>query len=214
MTSASPLSDYDYLIKICVVGDSQVGKSCLIQRYTNDIFPETLAATIGVDFFFHNVEVDGKRVKIQVWDTAGQERFQSISQSYYRGAHAVLYVYDMADAESAANLEQWHDRVTRVAKDDITCSVMGNKSDLKHKSEAITAAKDFATKHGLQHDTVSAKTAVNVERAFMELAESCLKVALAREAKHPKSSPGRPLMAPLLSNTSRSASWLSMCTIL
>jgi len=167
-------NDYDYLVKLCAVGDSQVGKSSIIQRFANGIFPEFHGPTIGVDFFFRTVEMKGKQVKIQVWDTAGQERFQSITQSYYRGAHGIIFVYDLTDVVSAQSLSRWYEDVKKSARSDIKCIVVGNKADIKKSDDALDIATEFASRHRLAHVVVSAKTADNVSKAFLNLAEDCL----------------------------------------
>jgi Ras-related protein Rab-1A len=88
-------TEYDYLFKIVIIGNSAVGKSSLLMRFTDDSFSETHLATIGVDFRFRTLEIDGKIAKLQIWDTAGQERFRTITSAYYKGADAVIMVYDI-----------------------------------------------------------------------------------------------------------------------
>lgn len=91
--------NYKFLFKVVLVGNAGVGKTCLVRRFTQGLFPKGQGATIGVDFMIKTVEVEGKNgrelVKLQIWDTAGQERFRSITQSYYRSAHALILVYDI-----------------------------------------------------------------------------------------------------------------------
>ncbi|KAK1071653.1 ras GTPase, partial [Friedmanniomyces endolithicus] len=94
---------YDYLFKLLLIGDSGVGKSCLLLRFADDTYTESYISTIGVDFKIRTIELDGKTVKLQIWDTAGQERFRTITSSYYRGAHCICVVYDVTDMDSFNN---------------------------------------------------------------------------------------------------------------
>merc|ERR1719369_136578 len=97
----------DYSFKILLVGDSGVGKSCLLLRYTDDTYSESYTSTIGLDFMMKTVEVDGKTCKLQIWDTAGQERFKTTTASFYRGAHGIIIVYDVTNNETFENIRQW-----------------------------------------------------------------------------------------------------------
>ena len=97
----------DYLFKYLVIGNSGVGKSCLLIRFTDDTWSDSYVTTIGVDFKIKTLDVDGKSVKLQIWDTAGQERFRNIISSYYRGAQGIMLVYDITDLESFQNLNSY-----------------------------------------------------------------------------------------------------------
>ena len=94
-------------IKLLMIGDSGVGKTCLLLRYANDSFSPTFITTIGIDFKIKNVDIDGTRIKLQIWDTAGQERFQSLGVSFYRGADCCVLVYDVTKANTFENLDHW-----------------------------------------------------------------------------------------------------------
>uniref|UniRef100_D3TPF8 GTPase Rab30 n=1 Tax=Glossina morsitans morsitans TaxID=37546 RepID=D3TPF8_GLOMM len=101
------MEDYKFLFKIVLVGNAGVGKTCLVRRFTQGLFPPGQGATIGVDFMIKTVEVDGDKIKLQIWDTAGQERFRSITQSYYRSAHALILVYDISCQPTFDCLPDW-----------------------------------------------------------------------------------------------------------
>ena len=98
------MEDYKYLFKVVLVGNAGVGKTCLVRRFTQGMFPPGQGATIGVDFMIKTVEVEGEKIKLQIWDTAGQERFRTITTAYYRGAMGIMLVYDITNASSFDNL--------------------------------------------------------------------------------------------------------------
>jgi len=119
MTSTARQPAYDYLIKLLMIGDSGVGKSCLLLRFSDDSFTTSFITTIGIDFKIKAVEIDGKRVKLQIWDTAGQERFRTITTAYYRGAMGILLVYDITDEQSFLNIRNWIRNIEQHATDSV-----------------------------------------------------------------------------------------------
>jgi len=163
--------EYDYLFKLLLIGDSGVGKSCLLLRFADDTYTESYISTIGVDFKIRTIEQDGKTIKLQIWDTAGQERFRTITSSYYRGAHGIIVVYDVTDIESFNNVKQWLHEIDRYACENVNKLLVGNKSDLTTKRAVTTEqAKEFADSLGIEFLETSAKTATNVEQAFTTMA--------------------------------------------
>ncbi|XP_042405828.1 GTP-binding protein YPTM2 isoform X1 [Zingiber officinale] len=160
----------DYLFKLLLIGDSGVGKSCLLLRFADDSYLESYISTIGVDFKIRTVEQDGKTIKLQIWDTAGQERFRTITSSYYRGAHGIIVVYDVTDQESFNNVKTWLNEIDRYASDNVNKLLVGNKSDLTaNKVVSYETAKAFADEIGIPFIETSAKNATNVEQAFMAM---------------------------------------------
>jgi len=162
--------EYDYLFKLLLIGDSGVGKSCLLLRFADDTYTETYISTIGVDFKIRTIDVDGKLIKLQIWDTAGQERFRTITSSYYRGAHGIIVVYDVTDDESFTAVARWMTEIERFAGERVNKMLVGNKSDLESKRLVqYVQAKEFADNHDIPFFETSAKNNENVEEAFINL---------------------------------------------
>lgn len=164
-------AEYDYLFKLLLIGDSGVGKSCLLLRFADHTYTESYISTIGVDFKIRTIELDGKTIKLQIWDTAGQERFRTITSSYYRGAHGIIVVYDVTDTESFNNVKQWLNEIDRYACEGVNKLLVGNKCDLVSKKAVnYETAKALADKLDIPFLETSAKAATNVEKAFLTMA--------------------------------------------
>lgn len=163
---------YDYMFKYIIIGDTGVGKSCLLLQFTDKRFRTDHDLTIGVEFGARLISIDGKAIKLQIWDTAGQESFKSITRSYYRGAIGALLVYDVTRRETFNHLEHWLREAKEHDRDDrMVIMLIGNKSDLVNQREVSEEeGKKFAQEHGLHFIETSAKTAVNVEQAFINTA--------------------------------------------
>ncbi|KIK03969.1 hypothetical protein K443DRAFT_676291 [Laccaria amethystina LaAM-08-1] len=163
-------SNYDYLFKVVLIGDSGVGKSNLLSRFTRNEFNLESKSTIGVEFATRSINVDGKTVKAQIWDTAGQERYRAITSAYYRGAVGALLVYDIAKHATYVNVTRWLKELRDHADSNIVIMLVGNKSDLKHLRAVTTdEAKAFSTENGLSFIETSALDASNVEGAFQTI---------------------------------------------
>ncbi|CAG0895772.1 unnamed protein product [Cyprideis torosa] len=162
--------EYDYLFKVVLIGDSGVGKSNLLSRFTRNEFNLESKSTIGVEFATRSIQVDGKTVKAQIWDTAGQERYRAITSAYYRGAVGALLVYDIAKHITYENVERWLRELRDHADQNIVIMLVGNKSDLRHlRSVPPEEAKSFAEKQGLSFIETSALDSTNVEEAFVNI---------------------------------------------
>ncbi|KAL6513200.1 Ras-related protein rabd1 [Orobanche gracilis] len=169
-------NEYDYLFKLLLIGDSSVGKSCLLLRFADDSYVDSYISTIGVDFKIRTVELDGKTIKLQIWDTAGQERFRTITSSYYRGAHGIIIIYDVTEMESFNNVKQWLDEIGRYASDSVCKLLVGNKCDLADSKVVDTqTAKAFADELGIPFLETSAKDSINVEQAFLTMSREIKK---------------------------------------
>uniref|UniRef100_A0A8C0UVD8 Ras-related protein Rab-25 n=1 Tax=Cyanistes caeruleus TaxID=156563 RepID=A0A8C0UVD8_CYACU len=159
--------EYDYLFKVVLIGDSGVGKSNLLSRFTRNEFNLESKSTIGVEFATRSIQVDNKTVKAQIWDTAGQERYRAITSAYYRGAVGALLVYDIAKYLTYENAERWLKELQDHADANIVIMLVGNKSDLRHLRAVPTdEARSFAEKNGLSFLETSALDSTNVETAF------------------------------------------------
>jgi len=162
--------DYDVLLRMIVIGDSGVGKSCMLLRFVDNTFTSSFIATVGVDFRVRTIQLDGRTIKLQLWDTSGAERFRNITASYYRGAQGVVVVYDVTSAESFANVRSWLRDVERFADDRAVKLLVGNKSDLALlRQVSAEDAQTFADAHGMQLLETSAKQGASVDAAFSSL---------------------------------------------
>jgi len=164
---------YDYLIKLLLIGDSGVGKSCLLLRYSDDSFTSSFITTIGIDFKIKSILLDDKKVKLQIWDTAGQERFRTITTAYYRGAMGILLVYDVGDQNSFNNVVNWMRQIDEHAAENVNRVLIGNKCDVDASQRQVTheMGRSLADEYGIRFFETSAKNSINVEEAFMCMAK-------------------------------------------
>lgn len=154
-------------LKILIIGEGGVGKSCLLLRYTDDKFTETFMPTIGVDFKTKCINIEGSTVKLQVWDTAGQEKFRAITKAYFRGAHGILVVFDLSNRDSFDKTQDWINSI-KESDDSIDLIIIGNKCDLQ-REVSIEEAQDFAAGYNVRYFETSAKDNTNVNEAFQYL---------------------------------------------
>ncbi|XP_030780144.1 ras-related protein Rab-26 isoform X5 [Rhinopithecus roxellana] len=158
---------YDVAFKVMLVGDSGVGKTCLLVRFKDGAFlAGTFISTVGIDFRNKVLDVDGVKVKLQLqmWDTAGQERFRSVTHAYYRDAHALLLLYDVTNKASFDNIQAWLAEIHEYAQHDVALMLLGNKVDSAH--ERVVKRED-----GEKLAKTSAKTGLNVDLAFTAIAK-------------------------------------------
>ncbi|XP_028263866.1 ras-related protein Rab-19 isoform X3 [Parambassis ranga] len=172
-SAGSEIEDsFDFLFKIILVGDSDVGKTCVVQSFKSGIFIEKQQNTIGVDFTVRTLDIDGKKV----WDTAGQERFRTITQSYYRSAHGAMVAYDISRRSTFESVPHWIREVEQYGAASVVLILIGNKSDLHTQrqvlfEDACTLAENNNVLAALE---TSAKEAQNVEAAFILMARELL----------------------------------------
>lgn len=160
--------EYDYLFKIVLIGDSGVGKSNLLSRFTRNEFNLESKTTIGVEFATRSIQIDGKTIKAQIWDTAGQERYRAITSAYYRGAVGALLVYDIAKYATYEHVTSWLKELTDHGDHNIVTMLVGNKCDLRHlRTVPVQESKAFAEDKGLHFIETSALDSTNVDEAYV-----------------------------------------------
>ena len=175
----------DFLFKLVLIGDSGVGKSNLLLRWAKNQFNPESAPTIGLEFATKTLKIDGKTVKVNVWDTAGQEQFRALMSAYYRGAVGALLVYDITSASSFTSLEHWISEVRDSASPDITCLLIGNKSDLADMRCVTTdEGIDFGRERRMTFMETSAKDGFHTDEAFETLIRAIVKKVAAKSVKN------------------------------
>lgn len=169
------MSDYDYLFRLVIVGDSGVGKSNIFSRFSDNSFSRNYVSTIGIDFSIRKVKINGKMVKLHLWDTSGQRRFLSISSSYYRSADGVILVYDVNSPESYAHIKDWYDEIYkyRNSSENIPMILVGNKNDLEQKV-STSLGKSFADLCKIKFTECSALHNEGMSDVFVQIAEEIL----------------------------------------
>ena len=161
----------ELLYKIILLGDSSVGKTCFLMRYTDNTYQEIHMSTIGIDNKFKDVELeDGKKVKIQIWDTGGQDRFRSITRNYYKGANGIVLIFDVTNKKSYENVKNWVKQIKEEVSSRVTIILVANKiDDVNHRIVTKEEGEKIANECGLMFFECSAKTGENIEHAFNEL---------------------------------------------
>lgn len=172
-TGGNRQAKYDHLIKLLLIGDSGVGKSCLLLRYSDDSFTSSFITTIGIDFKIKTIMCGDAKVKLQIWDTAGQERFRTITTAYYRGAMGILLVYDVTDEGTFINVRNWMKQIDQNAAENVNRVLIGNKCDADPSERKVPTEKGkaLADEYGIKFFETSAKLNVNVDESFMAIAK-------------------------------------------
>jgi small GTP-binding protein len=161
---------YDYLVKMMLIGDSNVGKTSILMKFADDTYTDNNISTIGIDFKLRDIEIDGKKCRLQILDTAGQERFRTITTSHYRNAMSVMLVYDVTNVESFENIRMWIDNVNKNTPIKLPMCLVANKIDVKHRVVSTEAGKELANEIGIEYYEVSAKTGHMIDDVFHNLA--------------------------------------------
>ena len=166
---------YDKTCSILLLGDTCVGKTCLISRYANGVFKEEYITTVGVDYVSKQEIINEQNINVKLWDTAGQERFKALTPSYLRGAEGIVLVYDVTNAETFESLKFWIDSLkSSLGEDSLPTIIDGNKVDLDDRDISKEDAKKFAQEHNYKYFETSAKSGVGVDELFREIVNQIL----------------------------------------
>ena len=163
----------DSVYKVLILGDSSVGKTCFLLKYTDKVFNEVYMSTIGLDYRLKTLTLkNGKKVKLQIWDTAGQDRFRTITNNYYEGAHGIILIYDITNTETYDNVENWISQIKEEASPNVVIYLVGNKVDMEDKRKVTTEeGQKVADENNLPFIETSAKSDINVNETFDNLVE-------------------------------------------
>jgi small GTP-binding protein len=168
---------YDHIFKVLIIGDSSVGKTCFLLRYSDDTFVDNHISTIGLDYKLKMLDIDNKLIKMQIWDTAGQDRFRAITKNYYKGSHGIILMFDLTSQDSFNNIKNWLTQIKDNTNEKIKIILVGNKCDAINrrvidKEKAEKLAKDF----DLKYIEASAKDNLNVNETFIFLSKEIYNV--------------------------------------
>ena len=170
--------DYDKTCQFLLLGDTEVGKTCLINRYTNGVFREEYISTVGIDFYTKQEEINNKTVQVKIWDTVGQERFRALTTSFLRNAEGVVIVFDVTSQESFDNVKGWINSVkSNIGENVIPIIIVGNKIDMENMREISKEdGNKIVSENGFKYFETSAKTGKGVDEAFKELVNQILDI--------------------------------------
>ncbi len=160
----------DYTLKILTIGESAVGKTCILLRFTDNKFLKTHLTTIGIDYKSKVIKVNNFSVKLKIWDTAGQERFRNITQQYYKGADGILLVYDVTERNSFEKVREWMKQIQQnTNKEKIGIILVGNKCDLDERQVSTEEGQNLAREFGILFYEASAYKDININETFESL---------------------------------------------
>ena len=165
----STIDDFDIKLKIMVLGESMVGKTSLITRYTNDKFGGRYLCTVGIDFQKKKIEKNGKRVLLQIWDTAGQERFRNVTKNYFQASQGFVLAYDINNKESFEKVQYWVEEIKSNAEEKIKCILIGTKCDLDKREVSEEEGQNLGQKYSYKFLETSAKENININETFETL---------------------------------------------
>ena len=165
----------DFKVKIMFKGNSSVGKTSIIKRYSKNIFSTSYISTLGIDFESKNINIDNKIINLQIWDTAGQEKYKVLSKNYYNNSNAFIIVYDITNLESFESVMNWIDQIKENAPENVKSILLGNKSDLEEKRKiSEEEGKNLAKKININFYETSAQNGANIEKAIDNLVKDVI----------------------------------------
>lgn len=162
------------MFKLITVGETCVGKTCMIMRYTERSFTESFLTTVGVDFKVKELNIDSNPIRIQIWDTAGQEQFHTITKSYFRGADGILLCFDVTSKQTLDKTSAWMESIRESASEKVNIILVGNKCDLENRQVTYEQGQEMADEFGIRYYETSAKTGENVTEVFETLAKEVM----------------------------------------
>lgn len=170
---------YDFIFKVLLLGDSSVGKTCFLLRYSDDTFVENHISTIGLDYRLKMINLpDNRVVKMQIWDTAGQDRFRAITKNYYKGAHGIILIFDVTSTASFSNIKNWLQQIKENTSDKIQITLVGNKIDMINRRTVTKEEADkLAKEYNLKYFETSAKDNLNIQETFAYLTKEIYAIA-------------------------------------
>ena len=176
----------DYIIKLLTLGETEVGKTSIVLRYSDDKFHDNKIATIGIDFKIKIIKKGNEKIKVSIYDTAGQERFKNIVKHYYKGANGVLLIYDITKRDTFEKLEFWLEDLKENSDNlnNLFIYLIGNKNDFEERREVdFEEANNFAKEKNIPYIEVSAKTGNNIKKLFDEMIKGTLTKIITFEKK-------------------------------
>ena len=172
------MSTDEYVYKVLLLGDTTVGKTCFLMKYTDKTFQDIHMATIGLDYRLKSMKLkSGKNIKLQIWDTAGQDRFRAITKNYYKGSHGIILIYDVTNVQTFENVKQWVSQIREEASANVIIYIAGNKIDMEEERKVNKEeGEKLAEELGLPFVETSAKSGININETFEDLVERIDKI--------------------------------------
>ena len=172
------MSTDEYVYKVLLLGDTTVGKTCFLLKYTDKTFQDIHMATIGLDYRLKSMKLkSGKNIKLQIWDTAGQDRFRAITKNYYKGSHGIILIYDVTNVQTFENVKQWVSQIREEASANVIIYIAGNKIDMEEERKVNKEeGEKLAEELGFPFVETSAKSGININETFEDLVERIDKI--------------------------------------